>query len=173
MRQLKQKNRYTCLVTSLAMLLDEDVEKLINLIGHDGSEIWFPDQSEPLNRRGHSTIEAVEVALTLGKALIEIPVNPGVYNEGNMSEYKTIYAGDEIEPRLKYYLKNYNAIIVGKTTRFSMHAAAWNKNIQKVHDPKTGSIQDFKSIFYRLDSVIVAWENTCVSSWEKSKKCEL
>jgi len=49
---LKQPNRWSCSITALAMILNESVFALVQEIGHDGSEIIFPDAPEPTNRRG-------------------------------------------------------------------------------------------------------------------------
>jgi len=61
-----QPNRWSCLATSFAMALDIPVAQFFDLVGHDGSEILYPELPEPVCRRGIHVQEAIEVAWTLG-----------------------------------------------------------------------------------------------------------
>lgn len=59
MKHLLKTNCWSCALVSFAMAYDMEVEDLIKLVGHDGSEIIFPDLEEPLCRRGHHIQELV------------------------------------------------------------------------------------------------------------------
>ena len=50
------------------MALDIPVQTLFELVGHDGSEIIFPAEVEPKNRRGVHHSEAIAIALDRGIA---------------------------------------------------------------------------------------------------------
>ena len=47
MRIQKQPNGWSCFPTAFAMVLDMDVQDLIAVIGHDGSEILWPELEPP------------------------------------------------------------------------------------------------------------------------------
>jgi hypothetical protein len=61
MLQLKP-NKWSCSITSLAMALNIPVANLIEQLGHDGSEIVFPDLDEPMCRRGFHSQELIHLA---------------------------------------------------------------------------------------------------------------
>jgi hypothetical protein len=48
----KQPKQWQCMLTAYAMCLDVEADVLISEIGHDGSEIIWPQLREPLSRRG-------------------------------------------------------------------------------------------------------------------------
>lgn len=48
----KQPNNFTCLPTAFAMVLDVPVFEVIKELGHDGSQIVFPQSPEPWNMGG-------------------------------------------------------------------------------------------------------------------------
>ena len=59
--QLKP-NQWSCSVTAFAMALRFPVQQLIEELGHDGSEIIFPDLPEPMCRRGFHAQELILAA---------------------------------------------------------------------------------------------------------------
>src|SRR5690348_4650158 len=64
-------NRWSCLATAFAIGLNVDVEKLIEMIGHDGSEI-INDLKEPYNRRAFHPQEFVLICLKHNIAVIPV-----------------------------------------------------------------------------------------------------
>lgn len=66
-RLQKQPNRWSCIPTSLAMLVDRPVSEIIPLFGHDGSD-HVPEN--PFQRRCFYDLEAVQVAFKLGVHLV-------------------------------------------------------------------------------------------------------
>ena len=62
----KQPNSWSCLVTAFAMAMDIPVEQLINELGHNGSEILWPNYPEPLRRRAFSFDEMMYLAYESG-----------------------------------------------------------------------------------------------------------
>ena len=47
MKLITQENRYSCVVCAFAMASARSVNDLIVSVGHDGSEIMFPDSDHP------------------------------------------------------------------------------------------------------------------------------
>jgi len=74
-RQIKP-NAWSCSITALAMTLDIPVSEVITEIGHDGSEIIFPNMDEPMRRRGFHSQELVEIAWHHGYAMTPIEFFP-------------------------------------------------------------------------------------------------
>ena len=66
-RLQKQPNRWSCVPTSLAMLLDRPVSEIIPLFGHDGSD---EVPTNPFGRRCFYDLECVQVAYGLGVHLV-------------------------------------------------------------------------------------------------------
>jgi hypothetical protein len=74
----KKHERWQCAVTSFAMALDCPVVDLMLALGHDGSEIIYPDLPEPSNRHGHNIYELIQVALDMGYAVTPVPLKPAI-----------------------------------------------------------------------------------------------
>lgn len=51
MKLLRQPNKWSCLPTAFAMAMDVSLESLLERIGHNGSEICWPNLPDPLCRR--------------------------------------------------------------------------------------------------------------------------
>lgn len=54
-------NRWSCTPAAFATATDLPVQQLIDFIGHDGSEIIYPDLPEPYCRRGFLAAEVTRV----------------------------------------------------------------------------------------------------------------
>ncbi len=118
------------------MVLDERVEHLCKVIGHDGSEILWPDQPEPFRRRAHHIEEIQYAALTFGISLA--PFVP-------QFEYSPCNVGFVQYDFTKQFLlvrKHYNGILLGEFTRGHPHAVAWNANEGLIYDPDNGIYPD-------------------------------
>ena len=79
----KQPNCWSCAPTALAMLLGLATKDVVEQIGHDGSEIWWPGAGDPLARRGYHFQELNDVALTHGYGLVEVQMQPASINTIN------------------------------------------------------------------------------------------
>jgi hypothetical protein len=76
MRLQIKPQRHLCLPTSFAMALDIPVAALLDEVGHDGSEIVFPDLPEPSCRRGFHVQELIDVALRRRFAVTPVELFP-------------------------------------------------------------------------------------------------
>ncbi len=72
------------MATAFAMALDIEVSKLIDAIGHNGSEVICPVENEQALMRGFSAQECISVALELGFACTQIELFPAlIYPNGH------------------------------------------------------------------------------------------
>jgi hypothetical protein len=124
MRMQTKPNRWSCAVTAFAIALDMPVAKLIERIGHDGSQIIWPDLPDPMRRRGFHSQELVEEALTCGYACTPIEISPTIGNP--MGEgHHVIFSLDEMWHRFEPYLQASNCVIecVGNRCRHAVHGS--------------------------------------------------
>lgn len=145
MRLLKQPNKWSCSVTSLAMVLGCKIDYLMNIIGHDGSEVIHPDLPEPLRRRGFHLQELIDAAMYLNYRPVWIELLPVamVHNRTYDIRFKNHSPNINIDiaplcehqqnlNRFKNYLNWFNGIILGEHYH-CCHWVAWNG--EEFYDP--------------------------------------
>lgn len=130
MKLIKQPSG-SCLIASVAMVLDIDIKILNEMIGHDGSAVVLPLLPEPARRRGHHLQEIIDCALKSGYAVTPIEVLPYSTPDGK-SEYPIDFQIDNKE-RLFKYMRNSRGILTGLGSRWR-HAMAWDG--KRVYDPR-------------------------------------
>jgi hypothetical protein len=134
MRLQRQPNRWSCLPTSFAMVLDVPVEELLRSIGHDGSEIAFPTEPEPACRRGFHIQECIDVALRLGCAVTPIELFPRHAPSFSVQPLRVLFGDEQGNlDRFARLIDSGRGIITGPS-RVWRHAVAYDHGI--VHDPK-------------------------------------
>ena len=72
MRLLRKPERWMCLPASFAMVLDLPLADIFDEIGHDGSQIVWPDLPEPMCRRGFHPQELIHLCLNHGYAATRV-----------------------------------------------------------------------------------------------------
>jgi hypothetical protein len=127
MKLIKQKNKWSCTLTSLAMLLNLPIESITNFLGHDGSEIIFLGLSDPMRRKGVTIQECIDIVMMFGYGLIPIEACP-VQTPDGLHEYELPCA----EERFYGYLENNEGLIIGKVKNH-WHTCAWDG--YNVYDP--------------------------------------
>jgi|SRR5215471_2668822 len=166
MNLIKQKYRWSCLTASFAMALGVSEDDLMNVIGHQGDEVIWPDLQEPYMRRSFHISELVIASLKLGysaspvDALPVSEIKPSLkinhvkdkinraIGSGSiaMSELLIIKhhldsIGSDIYPVPIFdfhdIIKNNSGVLIGETLGGRPHAVAWNGNL--CYDP-TGPI---------------------------------
>lgn len=131
----KQPNHWSCNLASMAMVLDVHYRELIEEIGHDGSEILYPDLPEPLCRRGFHMQELIDCAVTRFFTCSEIQIRPVGTPDGLAGHEHEIDFKISHEERFKKYLDlGYNALLYGMT-RKCYHCVAWEWDTKLIHDP--------------------------------------
>ena len=76
MQLIRQPNKWSCSACAFAMALNLTLEEFINQIGHDGSEIWFPELFEPLCRKGFPFPECIQICLLNGLNVTPVDFKP-------------------------------------------------------------------------------------------------
>ena len=129
-----QSNAWSCLPTAAAMCMYSEPREITDAIGHDGSEIWFPDQPEPANRRGFHVQEIIDVLVANFEVPVFIEAVPYILD-------KDVPVHPE---RMEAYLHDFPGILLGQHADTKTgHAVAWDTHI--CWDPRGQkySVQDF------------------------------
>jgi len=133
MKQI-QPNRWSCLLTSFTIALGTKQKFLFDWIGHDGSEIIWPNEEEPRNRRSFHIQELIDYAWWRGFAVIGFEPYPRSSN-GSGAVYPIDFKINNQERLLKV-MKTHRGVITGRTVDTNMpHAVAWNNQTGKVWNP--------------------------------------
>lgn len=121
MKLLRQPNRWSCLPVSFCMVLDITYERMIELVGHDGSEIIYKKYEEPICRRSFHIQEMIDVCIFHDYSITQIEKSSTLVNK-----YGKEYAIDFPLTRLKRYLLDYTGVLVGTGHLGTPHAVAWD-----------------------------------------------
>ena len=136
MKLLTQKeNEQYCILYCAAMLLDLDIETIINYIGTDGLEKWWPNYPAPRCYRGIHIQEIQDLFIGYGKALVLIEKYPTVAPCSDERVSKPIYDIERCEMRFFSRLIGHKAILV-----YQSHAKALDSDGQ-VYDPNGQILQ--------------------------------
>ncbi len=120
----KAPNIWSCTATAFAMVLSIDVATIIDMVGHDGSEIYWPDLPDPLCRRGFHIQEMVEVADCLGWSVT--PFEARLFSGGPNKIPKEIMLREQPALRMQRVMRNRRGVINGTTLRGTGHSVAWD-----------------------------------------------
>jgi len=135
------------------MVIDEGWRKLIEEVGHDGSEIVLPTLPNPGCRRGFHLQELIPLALKRKFAVTPIEALPYSTPDGK-SEFPVDFPEGN-EKRLQNYMKNSQGVLCGLAGKWR-HAVAWTGT--QVYDSRgiIYSLDDCKidiEIYYRFDRI--------------------
>lgn len=136
---IKQPDPWSCTAASLTMLLGLDYQDIITDIGHDGSEIWWPEDRIP--QRGFSVQEIIDCALKNNYALVPIDGCPGASSDNGTV---TKYIFENYEERLLNHMIGREGLILGYYAPNRCHMVAWDGS--KIYDPMDARI-------YSLDTI--------------------
>lgn len=106
------------------MVLNIPVSQIIADIGHDGSEICWPQFKEPLCRRGFHIQELILVAYYKGVTVTPFEALPLLVS-GDGKPIDTIFSMPP-KQRLGYIMDTTCGIITGATMNGQPHAVSWN-----------------------------------------------
>lgn len=157
---LIQPNRWSCLPTAIAMVLDISIDEVIRIVGHDGSRIQWHNQSEPSNRRSFHVQEMVKLCLIKNHLAVSIECSPTIINEAYtafeelgrliQSEFYTqtelVLSYSEINDQILELtdlnkviifqkLEQFDGVLLGERFIGRHHAVAWNHKEQMIYDP--------------------------------------
>lgn len=127
----RSPNRWSCWPTSLAMCLDVPVAELLQKLGHDGSEILWPEQPEPLRRQGFHPEELQYLCLREYSVVLACFVPCFGYNPVDALHEDRVYEFSQFEE----VLAKHNGVLTGCYRRSnSLHAVAWNAAEERIYD---------------------------------------
>jgi len=147
MKLLNMGRQQQCMLFSLAMVLDESPETLVQEIGHNGMELWWPGFPEPHCCRGYHIQELIDVCLDHGASLVPIELYPRSASAMSPSRGRVIWDPSFCEDRFARRLENRRAILITAT-----HACAWDGSM--VFDPN-GRIVELSRVPVREAWILV------------------
>ena len=142
-----QPNRWSCLPTAWSYVISWPVWAVIKAIGHDGSEIRWPNLIEPNCRRGFHPQELIYLGDRLGFVTTTYEPIAMLESPGGI--------GGPVEIHLPFekILDGSNGVLAGEING-QRHAIAWVNG--KVLDPSGGrltTLDDFQiQTYYRIKS---------------------
>lgn len=120
-------NHWSCIPTSFAMVFGIPVQKIFDKLGHDGSEILFPELPEPYCRRSFHVQEMVDVGYTLRRHVLilerELYLSP---SDGQIKKINPLLPFDA-------YMKDNPCVLMGTLPNGMRHAVAYLDG--KYYDP--------------------------------------
>jgi len=133
--------KHQCLIYATAMLLGASPEWVEESLGHDGSEVWWPELGIPWCQRGVHMQEILDIVEASGSLLICYQLMPtSVPIDGGTR--KTIWEPEYAMKRFSLILELGPGIVI--TDR---HACAWDGSL--VYDPN-GRIADISEFLCEL-----------------------
>jgi hypothetical protein len=134
MRVQRQPNMHTCMITSLAMCMNVDVEQLIEEVGHDGSELLWPQNIGPTAYRGYHIDELSVLAMIHGYSCTGVTRNLCLgHNEVDCINVDPFF--------------DFDRLIQGRTGLLldDSHCVAWSGS--QIYDPSKG-IYEYNGHWY-------------------------
>ena len=131
-------NRWSCLPTAFAIAIGCPIENLIKSIGHDGSEIIWPNFPEPTCRRGFHVQELIAVLYRCGYSVT--PVETFSRIAPNKFTHTLTIDNNETFSEV---VKATRGVQTGFTDRCG-HAVAYDHGI--ILDPRAPVVNDFTPI---------------------------
>lgn len=143
MRYEKQQYDFDCLPTCFANCLDVNVSDIYEYIGHDGSEIWFPDQEGWRQHRNFHPQELMDFAFLMhGVRPMWIEKRPiGGWDGVDVVHIKNY------KERFKRYLSDNKAVIMQPN-----HAVCWDGIDQ--YDPRSGSFNPLDDLLAEIAIIL-------------------
>jgi hypothetical protein len=138
------KGKHQCLVFSLAMLLDEDVDVLIQELGHDGMQKVFKGPV-PHCYNGHHMQEIIDVCIGRGHSLTPVEYFSRFASAIDPEDWRALYPSEDAALRFSRLIANRRGILIG-CYRGHGHAVAWDGDI--IWDPNgiQYPLSDFKPL---------------------------
>lgn len=147
MKLIQSPNDWSCMATSWAMALGIGLDVVVAEVGHDGSEIVWPDLPSPHCRRGFHPQEFYPLARTLGFAVETVESKPMLQNI--RGDILTLPGVD-----WEHCLSNCHGIIGGYTRSGTGHAVAVHAG--RVYDPR-GRVYDVSRCDIRGFTPEILW----------------
>ena len=131
MNLIKQPNRWSCLLCSAAMVIDMSYEKALAQVGHDGSEVWWPELPDSQCRRSFHIQEIIDLGRTFFGSFMPIEASPSSRPYGYVLP-KPLWHEDAAHSRMSKALERYSGILILESIQ---HAVAWDVETQQIYNP--------------------------------------
>lgn len=135
-----QPSRWSCIPTAISMVLDIPVAQIFRDLGHDGSQILWPNQPEPLRRKGFHIEEMQYVCRLYGVVLapfvFRIEYAPNLIGAIRLGDTHLIEFS-----KFHDVLAEYQGVLLGRYPGGGNHAVAWDAT--RIYDPAGTSGQNF------------------------------
>lgn len=132
------RKSWSCLYDAFCIVSDKDLSE----IGHDGSEIFWPDKPEPLCRRGFHIQEFIRLFYKFGLAIIEFEATMCMVPVIGCLPYEEHLPLDDL-------MKENNGVLIGEENGVR-HALAWKNqkfiDINGIRNLRNYEIQSFYAI---------------------------
>lgn len=143
---VEQPNSWSCVPASFSTVTGVPLATLLECIGHDGSEIIFPDLSDPYRRRGFHSQEVIRALVSFGFLFATFEFQPvGFLDETHH------YQIEEEEAVLELMADSIGVVAGTVVSSGNLHAVAWDGT--HCYDPM-GFIYPLDlykiQVFYRL-----------------------
>lgn len=155
MRSQVQPSQWSCSITAFAIVLGVPVQELIDEVGHDGSEIWWPMATPPSDRRGFHLQELINICINRGYSVTTVEpvssIHSPEYDELGLTSAKRIEWKESIKTRMTRILTGTVGVLSGKGPSGTRHSVAWDGN--NILDPTYGntySLKGFSIQYYHL-----------------------
>ena len=158
------------------MALGVELDQLLAWLGHDGSDIIWPDKPEPHNRRSFHIQEMVRYCIALDVAAIRIECIPMSVSYGSAASIlnelgEAIFAtSPDMKAIQEQWLKlngsvakledqsswieaclaSHDAVLLGVTAKGTKHAVAWDHRFRLIKDPNGTSYPIGEFGFYEV-----------------------
>ena len=139
MRSIRQPNDFTCHPSAFAMALGITLDRMLELIGHDGSRVMKASMPFPRKLEAFHTDQIMYVALQLGFACLCFLRRPGMESDEGYVDISGNYWGYD---EFLEWLKDKHGVLGVKSKKFEScwHSVAWDGKI--VYDPQEDDPKD-------------------------------
>lgn len=127
MKPQTSPNWYSCLPTAFAVALGIPVRDLLVELGHDGSQIVFSAEPEPLCRRAFHVQEFLGPCLRRGYVPLLVEAAPAIESSDG-EKFVVAFTNTHIE-RLTAYMEAYAGVVIGDKPNGTGHALAWDRHL--------------------------------------------
>ena len=159
MKLIRQPSSWSCAAAAAAMVFDCSIESMFRRIGHDGSEIIFPELRDPACRKGFHMQEIIDVALIWNYTMTPIELAPVQTPDGkNEFEITKFHLFKSPQLRYEYYVKKTRGLIEGIASKF-WHTVAYDRG--KVYDSR-GRIYGIKDLKINVQRIWVVSKNQII-----------
>lgn len=138
-----------CLLAAFSKVLDVDYATLVEMIGHDGTEVVCPEFNDARRMRGFHIQEIIDACLSLDYAVTEIIATPKL----QLADGRVVETNNDME-RFLWHLNQSRGVVVGNIPGRAIRHALVNDGDLKSPFDGTPWVGPFKiSEYYRVDKI--------------------